>query len=797
MLRNYFVIALRHLKRQLLYSTLNIVGLAVGMACSLVIFLFVYVEWSHDRHFENGDRIYRIGISFFNMGQFANGPELLGDFLPKEFEGIEAFTRFKNNGKQDIYVGDKLFNDLSYGVDSLFFKVFSYPFVEGDPSALNRPHHVVITESIAKKYFGNESALGKTLEVGKEKTPYSVSGIVKDQNENAHLKASIWLSWEVDRTKNHYWTSAATYNYVLLHESTSIDNLKKALDEIIAKQVYPASWSAQNNIDLENYLKDENSVKFYIQPLRDIYLKSKLNLELSPGGNETNLYIFSIIAIFILTLAAVNFINLSTARATRRAKEVGIRKTLGTSRTKLIYQFLVESILISLFSLVLALCFAELFVFTFYWITGQPMNISLWANNYTVIFIVTFALVTGVLAGLYPAFYLTSFQPVKVLKGNVTVSGTESFRNSLVVFQFSISIALIICTSIILQQLQFMTNKDLGFNQENVVTIDNVYGLKSTAFSFRDEMLKQPGVVNASLHSGEPGSKAIMTFNIYQTPEIETGLTISTYYGDHNYLDVMGFRLMMGRDFNKDLASDTASVILNQAAVRALNLHDNPLGSVLNKNLKVIGVVSDFHWETLHNSIAPLAILLSNEKITNTSFAQLSLKINTQNPSSILKAAETTWKKLKQDEVMSYHFVDENFGELLKKDEVLGKAIGFFTFLAILISCLGLFGLAAYTTEQRTKEIGIRKVLGASVSNIVLMLNKKFTMLVFISMFIAIPVSYYAAQQWLSEFAYHIELKPWVFIGGGLTGLAISCFTVAFHSVKASRSNPTETLKCE
>ena len=799
MLKNYITIALRNLRRQFMYSVINILGLAVGMACSLIIFLYVYGEWSYDRHFENADRIHRIGISFFNMGNFANGPELLGDFLPKEFEGIETFTRFKKSSQELVKVNDQSFKEVVYYADSAFFKVFSYDFVAGNRNeALNNLSSAVMTESMALKYFKSTDVIGKTIEIGKEKMPYMITGIVKDDFRNSHLKASIWLSLTIDRTKSYYWTSASIFNYALLRENTTIDDLKKALDQIVANHVYPDSKGKESKVSLEDYLKDPNSVKFLVHPLKDIYLKSKLSLELSPGGNETNVYIFGVISIFILVLAGVNFINLSTARASRRAKEVGVRKSLGTSRGMLVSQFLLESVIISLFSMVLALCLAELFTFVFFWITGQQLSVSLWSNATSIIGVFIFAIAVGVLAGIYPAFYLTAFQTVKVLKGNTQQTRSQTFRNSLVVFQFTISIALIICSAIIIRQLNFIAEKDLGFNQSNVLSIDHLWLLPpNSAFTFKEQMSKQHGVINASLHSGEPGNKSFMSFYTYQTAEMQNALTVNTYLADHNYLDVLGFKLLKGRNFDEKLASDTASVILNESAVRALNITGDPIGVVLNKTTTIIGIVSDFHWESLRSPIAPLAIVLKNERSKDDALGQLFLKLNSSNATTVLKAAENYWKQFAPDEPMVYHFLDDNFGTLLKKEAILGKAIGFFTGIAIIISCLGLFGLAAYTTEQRTKEIGIRKVLGASVSNIVMLLNKQFTILVLVSMLIAVPVSYYAANEWLSGFAYRIDLGVWIFLGGGLLGLLISYLTVVFHSIKASGTNPVETLKWE
>ncbi len=797
MLRNFLVIALRNLRRQAMYSVINISGLAVGMACSLVIFLYVYGEWSHDRHFENGDRIYRIGVSFFNIGNFAKGPELLGNFLPNEFEGIEAFTRFQRRPETEIRVGGQLFKDLAYEVDSLFFTVFTYPFKLGDPRSAISGHSAVLTESMALKYFQRTEVIGEVLEVGGDRTPYVITGVVEDDHRNSHLKASLWLTLNFDPGKQYYWSSAAFYNYVLLKENVGRPDLERALDRIVEKYVYPTTGVAMGKKSLEEYLSDPNAVRFHIHALRDIYLRSKLNLELSPGGNETNVIIFGVIALFILVLAAVNFVNLSTARAVRRAREVGVRKTLGTTRTRLIAQFLLESVVVCLFSMTAALALAELFTFAFFWITGQQLSISLWAGPWSVLGVLLFAVAVGIAAGVYPAFYLTSFDPVKVLKSGPSVQRSGSFRNALVVFQFAISITLIICTAVIVRQLNYMSEKDLGFDAKNTVTIDNVDLLGNNLLPFTNELRNRPDVVGASLHTGEPGSKAVMTFYTFQTTEMTNALTINTYFGDEHYLDVMGFQLLQGRNFQAGLASDTASVILNEAAIRELGIADNPIGAVLNTNQKVIGVVRDFHWESLRNDISPTAILVKNEYSSDRAFAQLAVRLESRSAASLLKSAGERWKQLVPEEPFTYHFLDDNFGQLLEKERVLGKAIGMFTVLAIAISCLGLFGLAAYTAEQRTREIGIRKALGATAADILLMLNKQFGVLVLLSILVAVPVSFVAAREWLSEFAYKTSLSPMLFVAGAASGAIISAVTVFFQSMKASQSNPAEILKTE
>ncbi|NOT73705.1 MAG: hypothetical protein HOP08_02165 [Cyclobacteriaceae bacterium] len=794
MLRNYLVVALRNLKRQFSYSIINIFGLAIGIACSLVMFLFVYNEWSYDRHYKNADRIFKIGVSFFNMGNFGPGPEVLGEYLPKEFEGVEAFTRILRSRETPLSIGDKTFDEMVYYTDSSFFKVFSYEFLEGNRDfALSTPDQAVITQRMARKYFGDAPALGKVIEVGKERTPFTVSGIVKDDDRSSQLKATLWLSIDHQLKNSKIWTSASVFNYVLLKENNGREDLDNALDRIMEKQVYPSASSAgmPPNISFEDYKKNENALRFNVHALKDVHLKSSLNYEISTPGNESNMYTFAAISVFILLLASVNFINLTTARASRRGKEVGIRKSIGSGRSKLVIQFILESVIVSLIAMLLSLALAEMFLKVFEIVTGTQLINTLWNSGWSLLILLAFAVLVGFISGIYPAFYLTSFTPIKVLKGNIAMGGGSQFRNLLVIFQFSISICLMICSTIIVRQMNFMQTKDMGFTQENMITIDNVGALKQHADAFKNELSQMSGVLKSSLHTGEPGSKAVMSFYTFQTPEMKDPVAINTYFGDAEYIGVMEFKLLQGRSFNKDIASDSAGVVLNESAVESLGLKE-PIGAVINKDLHVIGVVSDFHWESLRNSIAPVAILLSKNN-----YYQLGFRVEPGAAGNFISKAEVKWKSLVADEPFKYHFLDDNFGELLEKEQVFSKAIGFFTVLAIFISCLGLYGLSAFTAEQRTKEIGIRKVLGATAVNIVSMLNKKFTILVCISIFIATPVSLYFMLKWMEGFAYKSELSLWTFIIVSISAIVIALTTVSFHSLKAATVNPANTLKYE
>ncbi|NJM24444.1 MAG: FtsX-like permease family protein [Bacteroidia bacterium] len=659
------------------------------------------------------------------------------------------------------------------------------------------PQSAVITEEMATLFFGTANPVGDTFYVGKQKTPYQVTGVVYDDARPSHMKAKIWLShtsqWQPD-TK--YWTSAAGYNYFLLKENAHEQDLRRALDQILEQQVYPTAGTYFGKT-LEEFKANDNALRFSITSLTDIYLRAKAVYDLSPGGNEANMKIFAGISIFILCLAAANFINLSTARATRRAKEVGVRKTLGSSKRMLVMQFLHESVTMSWIAMVLALGLVELFLLVFHWISGELLSVNIWSSGVQLLVAFTFTTCVGLAAGAYPSFYLASFKPVEVLKGTMKTGRRFGFRETLVVFQFVISIALIVSTTIILRQLSFMKDKDLGFDPANVLTIDHADVLGSAKQTFVDELSVRSEVKLASLHGGEPGSKSTMSYMSYQSPQVPDAMAISTYYGDANYLDLMGFRLLSGRTFRENVLSDTASVILNESAAKALGLPDDPVGARLNDNMEVIGMVSDFHWESLRTRIAPLAIMLHNPNANNFGSRQAGFRLQGNDLSGFLATAERTWKKYNQEEPFRYHWLDDNFGAILVKERVFGKACLFFTMLAIAISCLGLLGLSAFVAEQRTKEIGIRKVMGASTGTITRLLNSQFSKLVILATLLSLPLTWWLMDQWLQSFAYHIKPAWFDFAGGALAALTIAWITVSYHAVKAARSNPVEVLRAE
>lgn len=785
MLKNYLKIAFRNIRGNFTYSFINIFGLAIGLASAIVIGLWVHQESSYDEHFENADRIVRVGVSFANIGEMAPGPEQFNEVV-SPFPEIEKTTSLDPIGTETITVGSREFEQSNvFSADSAFFDVFSYRFVEGSSSyALTSPNTVVLTKELARKYFSSSgSAIGKTMQVGDQKEAYTVTGIIEKQG-HSHIPAEIFLHFEPADDTN--WQSATFYNYVLLREGVSLDDFEDRLDLLVKNRVYP---SLALNQSYEEWIQTSSAYQFLPMPITDIYLKSNMRFDLDTGGDETNVYIFGIISLFIIIIAGVNFINVTTARSSNRAKEVGIRKTLGTGRYALVAQFLAESVITCLIALVISLGLAEVFLSVFEQFTGVELLSSLFGDTTQLIVIAGIAILIGILAGLYPAFYLSSFQPVSVLKGDISLSKNSLFRNALVVIQFTIAIGLLSCTGLVYQQLQYMETKDMGLDIKDVLVITNSDLVGDQHESFKQQLLNQTGVEEASYNGRTPAGNTIW-INSFRTREMEDGLPIQTFVGDYDYLSTMGFQLIEGRNFSRDIVADTSAVILNQAALKALNM-DDPIGTQLNDNETVIGVVSNFNFESLRNPVEPVAITLGDLN------RRMAVKINSANVSGLLSQIQDIWQSYNFEEPMEYYFLDQNYAELVSRERALARAILLFSVLAIIISCLGLYGLSAYICELRTKEIGIRKVLGATVSNIVVHLTKDFTKPVVVAIVLALPLAFIVMYSWLNNFAFKIDIGPWVFIVSCLGGLTIAWITVSWQSFKTALMNPVDSLRSE
>jgi putative ABC transport system permease protein len=785
MLKNYIKIAYRNLFRNKLYGAINILGLALGLASSFVIGTWVYQELSYDRHFENADRIYRVGTNFFNVGDLANGPEIF-DAVAEEFPEVAVSTSL-NRASTSVKIDDQEFAEsLAFEADKDFFDMFSFHFKKGNPeTALDHPSQVVLTETLAQKFFGRQEAMGKTILIDEDEIPHTVVGIVAESGQNTHFTATMWISLERDPERTS-WTSAHYYNYVLLNPGFTQHDLESRLDQLIEDEIHP---SLGQNAPFEDWFTSSSAYKFSTTPLTDLYLKTNFRFDFFTSGNATNVYSFAAIALFIILLAAINFVNISTARSSGRAKEVGIRKTLGSGRATLVGQFLAESILMSLLALVLALGMGEIFLKLFEETTGIHLLNSLFIGPGQITVFIALAIFMGLAAGLYPAFYLSAFKPVSMLKNQFGGLKKSWFRNGLVITQFTISICLIVAVGVVYQQLTFLQNQDLGFDTENVLVIDNASSIGPQQESFKQEAESIAGISEVSYNRRMPVGRSIWV-QTYRTPEMSEGKPYQTFFGDNKYLNTLGFQLLEGRNFSEEIAGDTAAVILNESAVRELEL-DDPIGTQLNDNLEVIGVVSDFNYESLHKPVEPAAIMYS------TVADRMAIKMDGSRADAIIAGLENAWDAYNTGESMTYYFLDQRFQETLDNERSLGKAISLFTIFAIVISCLGLFGLSSYICEQRTKEIGIRKVLGAAVSSLVIFLNRDFTKLILISIAIATPMSYILMSKWLTNFAYRIEIGPLLFVMAGLLALLISWITVSGQSIKTALMNPVESLRSE
>jgi len=785
MLRNFITIALRQFRRNLTYTLINVMGLSLGLAGSFVIGSWVVQELSYDKHFKNYEQIYRVSVSFYNSEAFARGPEILNNVLNDQAPEVKASTRLVQERSIEIQIDKEKFEEVPFYVDSGFFKVFSYEFLHGNPkTVLSQPNNVVIDADLAQKYFGTQDAIGKSILIGDENTAFQVAGVIQTKGQRSHIEAKLFLPLELKGNQN--WTSARYFDYVMLHDGVSERDLILRLKQIKKDYVYGAfnsdvpyeEWSAKGLYD------------FYTVPLQDIHLNPPMRFDMSEGGNRANVYVFLIVAIFLVTIAAINFINLSTAQSAKRAKEVGVRKALGTARPSLIVQYLTESVMMSLLALLFGIGLAEIFLILFQQFTNEQLISGLFTAAESIGIYVAFGLLIGLMAGIYPAFYLSKFKPIDILKSQSLKVKSAGFRNVLVVVQFTVSIALIICSLFVYQQLQYLRLADLGFDRENVLVINNVSALEKNQGSFKEQLLQHSAVEYASFNKRVPAGSSVWLYT-FKSKEMEEGKGFQTFIGDDQYLKTMGFRLLEGRNFSKDIASDSTAVILSASAARELLLTEPVVGTTLQEGYHVIGVVADFSYQNYTEKPAPVVITYNPEGY------RLSIKLKGNQIAEFIAYMQQQWQNLSPEAPINYAFVDDNFEKLMEKDKTLSTTVSFFTTIAIFISSLGLFGLAAFTSQQRQKEIGIRKVLGATVTGVIVLLNKSFTRLVIIAVLLAIPIAWYLMSQWLQNFVYKTDLNVFTFLISGLLALAIAWSTVGFLSYRAASTNPVDSLRDE
>lgn len=828
MFKTYLKIAFRNLRRNKTNSFINIAGLSIGIACVVLIALFVMDEKKYDKHFANADRIFQVNLDAIMGGQAAyvsNTPPAVGPALKRSFPEVETYTRFFVMGREVISTAgaggaQKHFTENNFlAVDSNFLQVFDYAFQTGDAnSCFQEPHSIVLTESTAKKYFGNAGvAVGQNLVLDEYREPFKVTAVLKDLPRQSSIQFDLLIPTSACPPVKRFgwsWVWLQMNTYVLLNKTAAHDQESmRTLESKFPAMVRTQAASAFKRIgqDFDAFIAKGGKWDFHLMPLTDVHLHSATISSpfLSTLGDIKYVYIFSAIALFIMILACVNFMNLSTAQSARRAKEVGIRKVLGSQKKQLIKQFLSEALLFSVISTLTGIFLVALLLPLFNNVSGKTLVFGSVFSSGAWLFIVALTIVTALLAGSYPAFYLTRFNPVAVLKGNNFFSKGISnliIRNGLVVFQFTVSIALIICTAIVFQQLKFARQVDLGLNKDNVVIIPNVEKLENSADVFKQQLETVPGISSVSITSSVPTQNPFGDFyapdlNGVTEPLLAKDISLNSYMVDENFAPALGLKIIKGRNFSKQF-NDSASIIVNEETVKQIGWKE-PIGKFITytsnggQRFEVIGVVKDFNIESIRSAIGPFALFHHTSKSYRTNEKYIVAKINGADVKGRLQQVESKWKTLAPAIPFEYSFLDKNFENLYRAEQKQGTVFAIFTCLSILVACLGLFGLSIYTAERRTKEIGIRKVLGASVRNLVQLLSKEFIRLVCISIVLAFPIGWWAMTKWLQDFNYHIQISWAVFLFAGLSALIIALLTVSVQAIRSATMNPVKSLRNE
>lgn len=804
MLSNLIKTSIRSLSSKKGFSLLNVGGLALGLTCFILIGLFVQHELSYDKHHEKADRIYKMGVHIFLDGTESNfavvgAPVAQG--LKDEFPEIEATTRFTKGGIPVLRYADKAFSEERfYWADSTVFDVFTMPFIVGDPkTALVRPHTVVFTESMAQKYFGTEDALGKMVSMD-GRTDYTVTGVIQDAPEASHAHYDfIGSVYSVNNSQNTSWATNNNFGtYFVLREGANIVDFEKKLPQLVETKVFP-EVTELFNASIEDVLASGTEFEYLVMPLTDIHLRSNLRAEHEPNGNILYIWLFAGIAIAILVIACINYVNLSTAISSQKAKEVGVRKALGSSRSQLISQFLTDSFVLSFISVVLSLLMVKLLLPTMNSFTGKSLSLEFFGNPVVIPFVLLLILVVGLLAGSYPAFLLSSFQPATVLKGSGPKGKSKSaLRNGLIVFQYSVSAFLVLASLVVYGQLQYIQKTNLGFSGDQVIVVEKTDDIAAALPSFKQSLLRNASIESISNSDALFGE--INNDNLFRplgSPESENKL-IWINFTDEGFADTYNLNMIEGTYFTPEMPRDNSRIVLNESAVALLGLED-PVGTELQSffsehTVTVVGVVKDFHVESLQNDIKPYGLLYYAEGRAG---RNLSVRVNTDDFDSVIQYIEAEWYKVSNGQAFEYEFFDTVFEQRYLAELNMGRILTAFSVLAVLIACLGLFGLAAFVTTQRTKEIGIRKSLGASASSIVVLLFKDFGKWIVLANVIAWPLAYIVLDDWLANFVFRTDINLIQFPIALVGGLIVAFLTIAYTAIKAATANPVHALKCE
>jgi len=823
MLRNFITIAWRNLRKNKSFSLINLFGLSVGIAAFILIALYINDEWKYDKFLKEGNQIYQVNMDGNFGGQemyVSNTPPPTGDALVTDFPGIESYTRvfqpgdvmisYEKNGKAEKYFTET----KVLAVDTNFLDFFQFETNQGTAvTALMQPNTIVLTESMALKYFGSINVVGELLSFGATKESFKVSAVLKDIPSQSSMKFDFLVpisTYPVVKRFSWSWVWLNVNTYVKLNEALAgnkneISKLESQFPAMIKRRA--AKAFARIGIPLEEFYKNGGHWDLKLQAYNDVHLFSTgIEHTLLQTGSARNLYIFGVVALFIVLLACVNFMNLSTARSFNRAKETGVRKVMGSSTRNLILQFLTESVLFSMMATLVAALLVALFIPAFNQLASKELVFMDIFSGKIGLLIVGIAIISGLLAGSYPAFYLSSFKPIQVLKGTIAKKGGNYFvRNSLVVFQFTISVALIICTAVVVSQLNYMQGKDLGLDKDNVLIIANSQRLGTQEELFRQQMESTNSIASASISTNIPTTGAFGDRYVPEAGEEDKSLakdiSLFSYMTDEYFLPAMNIELKKGRNFSKSF-SDSNSVILNETAARQIGWKE-PIGKYLQypggdyTRFKVIAVVKDFTVQSFRELVIPFALFHKTSDSYSEPTSFMIVKIKGGQTKSAIATIENKWKAFAPGTPLDYNFLDARINKLYSSEQRMGRVFIVFAILSILVACLGLLGLSAFAAEQRTKEIGIRKVLGASVGGLVKLLSKDFLKLVVIASVIAFPIAWWAMTKWLEDFAYRVTIGWWIFLVAGILALLIALMTVSFQAIKAALMNPVKSLRSE
>lgn len=798
--------SIRSFKRQRAYIIINILGLSIGIACSLLIAIFVINEASFDSYNVKKDRIYRAILNGKIGGQevtTTSSPAIMGPTMLKEFPEIEDFLRMTGRGPTVVEYNKLTFTEENLiEADSSFFNFFSIPVIKGDPkNMLNAPYKAVLSESTARKIFGSEDCIDKTIKIGSDSIRYTVSGVMGDIPVNTHFEANIITSFMTNpRSASPVWMNNSFSTYFLLKPNTSFTTVDEKYPALLIKYVGP-ELQQYMGVSLEGLEKQGNKYRFYLQSLKDIHLDTSVQQEFKSASDPKYLIIFGSIAILIVLIAAINFMNLSTAQSSKRAKEVGIKKISGSTRGMLIVQFLTETIILSFIALIFAIVIVKITLPYFNNLLASNLVLNLFNPWYTIPVLLLFSVFVGFLAGSYPAFFLSSFNPYEVLKGsNRNSMKNGRLRRILVVFQFAVSILLIIGTMVMYNQIHFMLHKDVGFNKDQLLVINRAGSLGAKMKSFKTAVKEIPGVINITSSTAIPGRTN--NVNGYRIEgRKDESIIMTTSWVDYNFLDTYGMSLVSGRFFDESYSGDQQACLVNEAAIKNFGITDvektrffQPDEGGKAEYMPILGVVKNFNFESLRNPIEPYILKFQNDGMM---WGYVTVKISAANFTNTISQIENVWKEFMSNDPLQYYFLDEDFEKMYKQEKQNAQMAIIFSILAIFIATLGLFGLTSFTVEQRTKEIGVRKAMGSSITGIYVVISREVIILVSISALIAWPVVYYWAGKWLENFYYKINLGLFTFIAGLTIALGIAVLTISYRIIMAARINPAQSLKYE